>query len=281
MRKFLISLLLAGVATAPAFADPSDKPDWRNNVRAERPARAERAERTERQEQAERPQFNADRGPRNGFSGGNGGQFDRSRFQVQQDSPQPAEQRFDRRGRGERFQQQPVQQDQNDQARNWRDRRQNWSGQQQNWQGQTQQNWQGDRRNWQGQTQTWQGDRRNWQGNNQTWQGDRRRWSNNNNWDRNWRNDNRYDWRHYRERNRSRFHIGIYYDPFGWGYQPFSIGYRMYPGYYSQNFWINDPWQYRLPYAPPGTQWIRYYNDALLVDVYSGEVVDVIRDFFW
>ena len=28
-------------------------------------------------------------------------------------------------------------------------------------------------------------------------------------------------------------------------------------------------------------RWVRYYDDALLVDIYSGEVVDVIYDFFW
>ena len=50
---------------------------------------------------------------------------------------------------------------------------------------------------------------------------------------------------------------------------------------FEQHYWINDPCEYRLPYAPPGTRWIRYYNDALLVDMYTGEVVDVIRDFFW
>ena len=49
----------------------------------------------------------------------------------------------------------------------------------------------------------------------------------------------------------------------------------------SQRYWINDPYQYRLPYAPEGTRWIRYYNDVLLVDTWSGEVVDVIHDFFW
>jgi Ni/Co efflux regulator RcnB len=38
---------------------------------------------------------------------------------------------------------------------------------------------------------------------------------------------------------------------------------------------------YGLPYAPPGTEWVRYWNDAVLVDMYTGEVVDVIRDFFW
>ena len=28
-------------------------------------------------------------------------------------------------------------------------------------------------------------------------------------------------------------------------------------------------------------RWVRYYDDVLLVDIYSGEVVDVIYDFFW
>jgi hypothetical protein len=196
-----------------------------------------------------------DRGGRGGSGWQGRGQFNGAEAQVQQDRAVEA-QNWDRRRRGDG----QVQQ-------------QNWQGQQ-DAQGQ-QQNWQRDRRTWQGSnSQNWQGDRRNWQS-------DSRRWANTNNWNRNWRNDRRYDWRDYREHNRSRFHIGVYYDPFGWGYQPYSIGYRLYPGYFSRSFWINDPWSYRLPYAPPGTQWVRYDNDALLVDVYTGEVVDVIRDFFW
>ena len=41
-------------------------------------------------------------------------------------------------------------------------------------------------------------------------------------WSTNWRNDHRYDWRRWRDSNRSRFNVGVYYDPFGWGYQPYS-----------------------------------------------------------
>jgi hypothetical protein len=100
-------------------------------------------------------------------------------------------------------------------------------------------------------------------------------------WSTNWRNDHRYDWHNWRDRHRSWFHLGFYYDPFGWGYQPYSIGWRLWPSYYGSNYWINDPYQYRLPYAPPGTRWVRYYNDAILVDTWSGEVVDVIYNFFW
>ena len=99
-------------------------------------------------------------------------------------------------------------------------------------------------------------------------------------WNTNWRHDRRYDWRDRRRHNRSLFHIGFYSDPFGWGYQSFSIGWRLWPNYYQQSYWI-DPAMYGLPYPPPGMQWVRYYNDALLVDTFSGEVVDSIPGFFW
>ena len=50
---------------------------------------------------------------------------------------------------------------------------------------------------------------------------------------------------------------------------------------FAQSYWINDPYAYRLPDTDGAFRWVRYYNDALLVDVYSGEVVDVIHDIFW
>jgi Ni/Co efflux regulator RcnB len=100
-------------------------------------------------------------------------------------------------------------------------------------------------------------------------------------WKNNWRNDRRYDWKDHRRRHRSIFHLGIYFDPFGWNYRPYSIGWRLWPSYYSSRYWINDPWFYRLPYAPPGYRWVRYWDDALLVDTWTGEVVDVIHNFFW
>ena len=100
-------------------------------------------------------------------------------------------------------------------------------------------------------------------------------------WDTRWRSDHRYDWRDWRRHHRSHFHLGLYFDPFGWSYQPWQIGWRLWPHYYSSRYWINDPWEYRLPYAPPGYRWIRYWDDAILVDTFTGEAVDVIHNFFW
>ncbi|WP_294442737.1 RcnB family protein [uncultured Sphingomonas sp.] len=102
-------------------------------------------------------------------------------------------------------------------------------------------------------------------------------------WNRDWRRDTRYDWNRWRATNRNAFRLPRYYAPSGWdyGYRQFGIGAVLSSVLFAQNYWINDPWAYRLPEADGPYRWVRYYNDALLVDVYSGEVVDVINDIFW
>ncbi|WP_205481235.1 RcnB family protein [Sphingomonas arenae] len=96
-----------------------------------------------------------------------------------------------------------------------------------------------------------------------------------------WRRDHRYDWRRHRDRNRHLFHFGWYYDPFGWGYRRWNIGWNIWPSYWSDRYWLRDPWQWRLPTVYGSYRWIRYYDDALLVDLRTGRVVDVIYDVFW
>ena len=102
------------------------------------------------------------------------------------------------------------------------------------------------------------------------------------NWNRNWRNDRRYDWQRHRYTNRNIFRIGPYYAPYrDYRYSRLSIGLFLGQAFFGQNYWIDDPWYYRLPPAQYGTHWVRYYNDVVLVDDYTGEVLDVIYDFFW
>lgn len=100
-------------------------------------------------------------------------------------------------------------------------------------------------------------------------------------WRTDWRHDRRYDWRDWRRRHHSHFRLGLYYDPFGWNYFRYGIGWRLWPNYYRSSFWLRDPWQYRLPPAYGPYRWVRYYNDALLVNIYTGTVVDVVYNFFW
>jgi hypothetical protein len=127
---------------------------------------------------------------------------------------------------------------------------------------------------------------RRWDGNrdgnrrdgNRNWSGQR---FDRNSWSRNWRNNNRYDWQRYRYQNRSIFNLGRYYAPYGgYGYNRLSIGIILGEAFFGRDYWIDSDY-YHLPPAPPGTEWVRYYNDVVLVDMYSGEVIDVIYDFFW
>jgi hypothetical protein len=111
---------------------------------------------------------------------------------------------------------------------------------------------------------------RDWRGN------DYRRWDND------WRRDNRYNWSGWRNEHRDAFRGGYYYAPYrGYSYNRLSIGVFLGAPFYSDRYWIDDPWSYRLPPAYGPYRWVRYYDDVLLVDTFSGQVVDVIYDFFW
>ncbi len=102
-------------------------------------------------------------------------------------------------------------------------------------------------------------------------------------WNRDWRRDRRYDWRGYRQTNRSVYRLPRYYAPQGYygGYRRFGIGFTLSSILFGQDYWIDDPYNYRLPDAYGPYRWVRYYNDALLVDLETGEVVDVEYDIFW
>ena len=104
-----------------------------------------------------------------------------------------------------------------------------------------------------------------------------------NRFNQNWRNDRRYDWQNYRNNNRQLFRAPRYTPPrnYGYGYRPFYRGYQLEPFFYGQNYWIDDPWEYRLPPAYGPYRWVRYYDDVLLVDITTGFVVDAIQNFFW
>ncbi|AYJ87932.1 hypothetical protein D3Y57_11515 [Sphingomonas paeninsulae] len=101
-------------------------------------------------------------------------------------------------------------------------------------------------------------------------------------WNRDWRRDQRYNWQSYRSGHRNFYRLPRYQSPYGYGYgyQRFGIGVYLDSVLFSQNYWIDDPYEYRLPEAYPPYHWVRYYNDALLVDEDTGYVVDTIYDIF-
>ncbi|MBI0475139.1 hypothetical protein D9601_07185 [Sphingomonas sp. MA1305] len=126
-------------------------------------------------------------------------------------------------------------------------------------------------------------DRPGWDGRD----GDQRRWDRRGDdrgaWSRGWRDDRRYDWGRYRDGNRAAYRLPHYYAPAGWGYgyRRFAVGTTLWSGLWGSSYWIDDPFAYRLPEAYGPYRWVRYYHDALLVDVRNGRVVDVVYDIFW
>lgn len=94
--------------------------------------------------------------------------------------------------------------------------------------------------------------------------------------DRNW---GRNDWRTHRNSNRALYARGHWKASVR--YQTFRTGAKIQPAYYNPKYRISDPWRYHLPRAKANQQWVRHYDDVLLVDTRRGVVVDVIRNFFW
>ncbi|MBC7491844.1 MAG: RcnB family protein, partial [Novosphingobium sp.] len=86
----------------------------------------------------------------------------------------------------------------------------------------------------------------------------------------------------YRNQNRNIFRGGRYNAPYnGYSYRQLSIGFFLDQAFFGESYWIGDPGYYRLPLASGPFRWVRYYDDVLLVNIYTGEVVDEIHDFFW
>ena len=235
--------------------------EWRRAEQQARPGQQERREQprvrwSQPAPQAQAPVVQVDGVTviRRGEQGG-----DRRRWEGQRDAPQSGAWQQQRQQRGEWQQRQ--------QRGGWQQQPQQRSPQ---YSGQWQQSPRRDEQQRDGQRWTGQNNGQRWTGHN-----DGQRWSSH------WRNDHRYDWQRYRARNQSIFRIGSYYDPFGWSYRRPSIGITLYAGYYQPDYWLDDPWQYRLPPVYGPYRWVHYYDDALLVDIYSGQVVDVIDNFFW
>jgi Ni/Co efflux regulator RcnB len=95
------------------------------------------------------------------------------------------------------------------------------------------------------------------------------------------RREARQDWRDYRRSHREVYNRRAYVGPRGYVYRPVAVGYRFAPSYYSSRYVIADPYRYRLPVALRGTQWVRYGNDVVLVNMRTGRVLEVHNSFFW
>lgn len=77
-----------------------------------------------------------------------------------------------------------------------------------------------------------------------------------------------------------RFHIGVYERPRGWYRHRWVFGEILPAFFWSQDYWISDYYDYGLDDPPPGYVWVRYGDDALLVEEDSGEILEVDYGLF-
>lgn len=99
-----------------------------------------------------------------------------------------------------------------------------------------------------------------------------------------WRNQNaRMHWQQYRRNFTSpkRYRVGRYQNPRGFTYRRWSYGERLPSIYFARPFWLFNAIAYGLFTPPPGLIWVRYGDDALLVDQYTGEIVQVRYNVFY
>jgi Ni/Co efflux regulator RcnB len=76
------------------------------------------------------------------------------------------------------------------------------------------------------------------------------------------------------------FTWGVYARPSGWYYRRWVFGDMLPPIFWAQNYWIASWWQFDLPIPPYGFQWVRYGSDAILVNVTTGQVLQVQYGLF-
>jgi Ni/Co efflux regulator RcnB len=77
------------------------------------------------------------------------------------------------------------------------------------------------------------------------------------------------------------YHHGTYRRPSGYYVHRWTLGEFLPALFFAQNYWIDDYSDFDLSDPPEGTHWVRYGNDALLIDEDSGEVIQVVYGIFY
>ena len=79
----------------------------------------------------------------------------------------------------------------------------------------------------------------------------------------------------------NRFHYGHYQRPGGWYYRRWTFGERLPVVFWARDYWLTDWWLFELPIPPYGYVWVRYGDDAILINTYTGEILEVEYDVFY
>jgi Ni/Co efflux regulator RcnB len=71
------------------------------------------------------------------------------------------------------------------------------------------------------------------------------------------------------------FKVGPYHRPAGWVAQHWGYGQILPRTYWAPEYILADYWLFSLEVPPAGYEWVRSDSDALLIDVNSGEILQV------
>lgn len=86
-------------------------------------------------------------------------------------------------------------------------------------------------------------------------------------WQRNFRAQQRHRWQ-------------PYHRPEGWYFRRWVFGMVLPTFFWTRQYWIENYWEFGLPDPPYGYVWVRYGDDALLVNVRSGYILQTVYDLF-
>jgi Ni/Co efflux regulator RcnB len=78
-----------------------------------------------------------------------------------------------------------------------------------------------------------------------------------------------------------RFRAGAYARPRGFYEHRWAWGETLPPLFWAQQYWILDFADYDLPPPPYGAVWVRVNDDAVLIDQYSGMIIEVDYGVFY
>ena len=91
------------------------------------------------------------------------------------------------------------------------------------------------------------------------------------------------DYRNYHQNFRAsqRFRAPAYRRPPGYFARRWSWGQTLPLAFWTRDYWLTDFYVYDLPPPPYGAIWVRVGDDALLIDQYTGEIIEVDYGIFY
>jgi Ni/Co efflux regulator RcnB len=79
----------------------------------------------------------------------------------------------------------------------------------------------------------------------------------------------------------NRFRAGYYRPPYGYYSRAWGFGDFLPRPWFVHDYWLDNFLDFGLPYPPPGYTWVRVGPDALMIDRFTGRIVQVVRGIFW